>query len=284
MKHNYGLYKIINPSETHSVPLMPGQDFKLSLLDPNETAEIEFKNDFFELQKREHDKDHTSFTFQQKFDLSQWAIFSKVFLGDILTFYSNKLSNLFVYLDNKDDIYTVVNPNNANIKVSSNSLIEIVVSTPNSLYDWTSNFTSLCIPDAIKQTSYRRVFAYQNIVGQGVPIIHRGTLLNHFGIEHHFWYRVSDEIPVGDHFLGKIILNNSKNDETKTLNVNVTTKKRNSLHLTQRKNKPFRGYYSPTNIAFKRNFGIMKNDVVFSKRENSDLDDHCEAYIMTFEE
>lgn len=281
MKHSYATYKVYNPSENHSVPLLPGQNFRLNLNDPNDTAELDFKSDFFFLRKREHADEFTSFTFDQKYDLNSWSMFSKVFLGDILVCYQNKLSHLYVYLDSKDDIFTVINPSNSSIKVSLDSTIEVVILSNNFKLDWQSNLTSFITPNAIKQTSYRRVFAYQHTFFQGIPVIHRGATLNQYGIEHHFWYRFSDDLPKEDNFVGKIVL--TSGEESKILNVNVTDKKRRSNHLERKSVRSRRNFYYP-NVAFNRNKGIMKSEVTFSKRVNSDLDDHCEAYIMSFEE
>lgn len=267
---NYSIYKIFNPSENHCVPLLPQQEFMVSLTDPCLNAEIEVYSDFFNLRARKSEDGVTSFIFIQNFNLKNWN-FSKVFLGEILICYAEKLSNLYVYLDNSENIVTVINPQNASIKVNRNSVIEVVVYSDLD-NDWKSEISC---EEAYEQVHYRKISLNHKDIVSCFPIMHRGSIQNFYQDEHHFWYQCSADYSPGLHYAGKIILSNEQ--ECKVLNVNVTSKsKANAKH------KIFS--FPSTRVAFKRNFDMIKNEVFFTKRENSDIDEDCESFVMTFED
>lgn len=271
MSNKYSVYKIFNPSENHCVPLMPQQDFMISLADPNLNAEIEVNSDFFDLKGRQSKDGSTSFMFSQKFNLKNWN-FSKVFLGEILICYSNKMSNLYVYLDNSENIVTVINPKNASIKVNRGAIIEVVVYS-----DLDNNWKSKLITsdDAYEEVHYRKISLNYKDVVSCFPTVHRGQIQNFNQDEHHFWYQCNTEFTTGLHSAGKIILSNLSH-ECKILNINVLSK-------LSRPNKHKIFSFPSSRVAFKRNFDIIKKEVYFTKRENSDIDEDCESFVMTFE-
>jgi len=260
MIKKYSPYRILNPCEGNVVPLLPNQDFILYL--SGSETEIDYCSDFFELKSREIMDGRVSYHFSQKYDLSSWSFFSKIFLGEVLACYSNRIGSLCVYLNNSENIMTLINPNNSSIKVNTDSIIEIVVYDNNNI-NWKSSFVSASFGKIYEQFGYKKLYPNTESLS-----IHRSSLLNFTGPEHHFWFRCSvSDFPNGSHYVGKIIL--SGEQEIRMVNVNISSKKKTKMFVSQNRN-----------IALKINFGMLKKDIYFEKRVDSDLDDDCDAYIM----
>lgn len=268
----YSPYKISNPCEGCTVPLLPNQDFILSL--SSEDSEIDYRSDFFELKSKEIINGRIYYRFSQKYDLSYWSFFSKVFLGEVLVCYSNHIGSLHVYLNNNNDnIVTLINPDNSSIKVNSNSIIELVVYDNNDS-NWDCNIWPSSFGEMYEQIEYKKLYPNQKDVIAEFPSIHRSSILNFTGPEHHFWFRCSLSDFSNGQYAGKIILSSLESDLKQVVNVNISQKKKMKMFPNVLKR----------NIVLKKNYGILKKDISFQKRFDSDLGDDCNVYIMNIED
>lgn len=265
MIKKYSPYKISNPSEGNVVPLLPNQDFILCL--STIESEIDYCSDFFELKSKEIIGERIFYRFSQKYDLTYWSFFSKVFLGEVLVCYEDFIGSLYVHLENSENIMTLINPNNSSIKVNSNSIIELIA-YDNDDSNWQCSFLPASFGSVYKQIAYKKLYPYENDVISELPSVHRSSILNFTGPEHHFWFSCSvSNFPIGYHYAGKIILS-GKNKQI--VNINISS----------RENKVKMFSFPNTNIVLKKNSGILRKDVSFEKRVNSDLDDDCNFYVV----
>lgn len=156
----YNPVRVSNPIQSHSVRLLPRQSIRLVLSRPetifskvNADAkyEIILNSDFFYIESFEdyNSKDQLVYIIAQKYDLSQWAEHSQIFLGEIIVKLIDNTheqadscgytgATIHVYhdaLDNKSSILTVINPNNQTIKLEPHQTLELVCFEK----DWQNN-------------------------------------------------------------------------------------------------------------------------------------------------
>jgi hypothetical protein len=237
--------RILDPLvENTVVKLQPNQQICLHLSAEQEVLEVDFDSNFFDLISQAISENGIrTYIFAQKYDMTEWAIFSSMYLGEIFVMRKNNTcSSICVILDSKTkpNILTIINPVGSQIKLRPHQILEVVTLGPkeNEWNDWirwkTDISSGSCgiIYEEIKHTiispkSFSKnanLAAFENVDLFPFPRIDTAS------IEHHFWYKVKlteDIWPSGLYQAGKISLigtTNSGKTLTNVVNINLRIK------------------------------------------------------------
>lgn len=234
--------KIFDPGKEHIIPILPSQNFSVFLSGP--TPRVRCASPFFQLTSTSIHEKYTVFHFKQTKDLSVWSRVSKVFLGEI--FFTRvdtcgpapveQSGNLLVYLNatRQTDLITVINPDQANLKVFPSSIIEVVVYDYHYSSSW--DITTILGFDGLKF----EMVASEKIDPTTSPFTWNQSDSNYTCyprspmltsalpvFEHHYWFKLDRacihkiiHLPNGTYGAGKILFD-TKEDEIdfKILNV-----------------------------------------------------------------
>ncbi len=131
----YKPVRVHNPTGAcHSVFLEPGQRFEVLFSRDNKIYEdlsIVIKSPYIIHERADAFLEGKLFRFCQRYDLKEWSKVSTTFLGEILVRGSNNFESkicVFMRASNacKENIVTVVNPDNHTIKIQPYQIIEVV--------------------------------------------------------------------------------------------------------------------------------------------------------------
>jgi len=278
-KKRYDPVRIIDPGEGHLVPLLPTQGFIIVL---HGNAEIECNSHFFHNHQTDRSEHSTTFHFNQKFDLTDLANGSRVYLGDISILTENKFGSLCVFLESSTvpSFYiTVINPNMNIIKIDPSILIKIVIFDNRFSGDWDLTIISGDSGITYQQHDYRKYNA---------DVWRWTTLLNdQSGYEHHYSFKCNTaglHLDRGTHAAGKIIFDTEEFDGIfKVLNLNVKVKDQNkqksaiSNSLMFPKGVNHNGKirrYTP-----QPRDSIYRQEIIFKKKNCSDLHSNRVLYF-----
>ena len=138
-QRKYSDVRVKDPnSDNHVVPLHPGQDFNIVLSSTMGEVAVDVESDFFDLTEtvetaaRGQEKE-TVLKFSQFKDLSKWSQISKVYLGAVrlLSEMRDDFVNLSVFLESsnplKENVITIINPEQNKLKVEAHQILEVVV-------------------------------------------------------------------------------------------------------------------------------------------------------------
>lgn len=131
--------QIRNPKvEVATVRLRPNQDAWLSLSPEMDVREVDFESDFFSLSDECVEQGGVrTYIFSQKFDLTEWAAISTVYLGDIYLCRKKTISTISLFLDSpKSEVVTVINPKGTQLRLRPSQTLEVVIYSNKIGGDW----------------------------------------------------------------------------------------------------------------------------------------------------
>lgn len=274
--------RILDPLAAATVvKLHPQQQLWLALSPKLGVKEVDFDSRFFFLNRDflSEDTVHT-YVFEQKFDLSDWAKISCMYLGEIYIMRKDICACLSVILDSRfrPNILTIVNPISTQIKLRPNQILEIVALEPT--IGETTHWDITVIPgsfgikyeeikDAVICPRSFNLACLDSIEDQLLPY----PRVDDVGIEHHFWFKVRMESaftwPSGLYDAGRIRLHGQ------TLSGKILT---NGVDLNLRVKTKDRRALAPININSPKRckwFAPMFEEISLEKKQSSSLFEGC---------
>ncbi len=303
----YGVVKIKDPSaEGHTIKLLPFQAFEISFIKRSltDSFKLSILGKFLVLTETKDTKTSVTFKVQQKYNMTGWAKFSTTFMGNVVI--SKMINGVFteqrlcVYCTaeqpTKDNVITVINPDNCLVKIEPHHVIHIV------MYDGDSLQWSMENPDSLKCVRCETVINdFQGVYdpealfcpeprSHGLPMNEK--LIEHppeffsnevmgckgFITEYHFWSCLtSSEVaklnnsPNGSYEIGVISLQGKLPGATRVsfrqmevmLSVRGDKRKLNLEH--------FKAIYSLAKCWNERSLSYVRHSI-FNPRTNEDLD------------
>lgn len=202
--------KVVNPgSDNHIVVLYPGQFLKINfneVVHENQCSLV-LNSDWLELEEEIFDSRGKSFIFKQKYDFSKWSKISKLFLGKM--WFSGLVQNnptVYVYLESvnpyKQDVVTLINPDDLVIKVYPQQILEVVYNSMdcgenlkwNFNHFHSSNFVEIVNQTCIDSAAYDEYYKKQDI-NDGFyiePRVIEDSKVWHK--QYHWWFRIKKNL------------------------------------------------------------------------------------------
>lgn len=135
----YSPVQVNNPQDGHMVVLLPNQQLIVNLAEastwnhntlPRTAFEVSTSSPFIVKQVEKHlDAGSTEYVYEQLYDLTSWCKYGTIYLGEVHIVLRNKKTTLCVYCrtSSTNDVVTVINPSNYEVKIEPNQILEVVI-------------------------------------------------------------------------------------------------------------------------------------------------------------
>ncbi|RDJ35230.1 MAG: hypothetical protein DWQ19_10470 [Crenarchaeota archaeon] len=203
MVKKYDPIRVVNPTDGHLVPLLPDQDFIISVhRDDDETPEVDYNSPFFEMTHTEVRKKEYRFHFEQKYSLRNWGKGPRTFLGNVFILTEKYLGSLCVFLETNNKLrsgtLSIINPTRNYVKVNyPYTLLEVVIFDEEGDADWES--TVFSSKKGLKYELFKREkfnpldykWAWDRVTENLLSLPRNDYILDNSvpKLEHHYWFR-----------------------------------------------------------------------------------------------
>ena len=233
--------QVKNPlAESTVVKLHPNQSLKLSLSKEIGVLDIDFDSNFFVLDEDvTDDSGIRHLLFSQKYDLTEWASMSSIYLGEVFILRENACTSLCVILDSKSkaNILSIIAPRASQLKLRPTQILEIILYDEESKIPNYTRWESVSVAGAfgIKFEEIKSAIIYPPSFnakswkdGWDDGLVPHPRVID-AALEYHYWFKPSlDEStvwPSGSYAAGRIVMvGQSTNGSVSTNSVNLTVR------------------------------------------------------------